>query len=56
MKQRIEGTHKPMKSADSLSPVNHRYSEKIRDKKADDNMSISEAENFLSIIKALEFY
>jgi hypothetical protein len=56
VKQRIEGTHNPMKMAASFSPVNHRYSEKIRDKKADDNMSISEAENFLSIIKALEFY
>ena len=56
VKQRIEGTHKPMKIAASFSPVNHRYSEKIRDKKADDNMSISDSENFLSIIKALKIY
>ena len=56
VKQRIEGTHKPMKSADSLSPVNHRYSEKMSDRNADVNMRISEGVNFLSMIEALKFY
>jgi hypothetical protein len=56
VKPRIEGTHKPMKMAASFSPVNHKYSEKMRDKKAADNMRISEGVNFLSMIEALIFY
>lgn len=55
-KPRMEGTHKPMNIAASFSPVNHRYSEKMRDKNADNNMIRSDGVNFLSMIEALKFY
>ena len=46
---RIEGTHKPIKMPASFSPLNHKYSENIKDKKADVNIRKSDNVNFLNI-------
>ena len=46
---KIEGTHNPIKIPASLSPLNHKYSENIRDKKADTSIRESDSVNFLNI-------
>lgn len=45
----MEGTHKPIKMPASFSPLNHKYSENIKDKKADVNIRKSDNVNFLNI-------
>jgi len=46
---KIDGTHKPIKMPASFSPLNHKYSEKIKDKKAEVNIRKSDNVNFLNI-------
>lgn len=46
---RIEGTHKPIKIADSFSPLNHNSSEKIKERNAAVSINKSEAVKFLNI-------
>jgi len=46
----MEGTHKPINIPASFSPLNHKYSEKIKDKKADTSISVSDSVNFLNIL------
>ena len=55
----MDGTHNPMKIPASFSPLNHRYSENIKDRNADKSISKSVGVNFFSIVlifvKLLEF-
>lgn len=45
----IEGTQIPMNIPASLSPLNHKISENIRDKNADININLSVVVNFLNM-------
>ena len=46
---RMEGTHKPINRAESLSPLNHRTSEKTRERNAESSINRSVIVNLLSI-------
>jgi len=48
-KPSIDGTHRPTKIAAFSSPLNHKISEKIRERKAADNNSRSAVDNFFVI-------
>ena len=48
-KPSIEGTQSPIKMPASFFPVNHKYSEKTKEKKAEANIKKSEGVNFLNI-------
>ena len=45
----IEGTQIPINMPASLSPLNHKISENIRDKNADININLSVVVNFLNM-------
>lgn len=45
----MDGTHKPIKMADSFSPLNHNSSEKIKDRNAAVSIKKSDAVKFLNI-------
>ena len=45
----IEGTQIPTNIPASLSPLNHKISENIKDKNADTNINISVVVNFLNM-------
>ncbi len=45
----IDGTHSPTKIAPSLFPINHRVSEKTRERNAERSINISALVSFLNI-------
>ena len=47
---KIEGTHNPIKIADSFSPLNHNSSENIRDENAAISIRISEVVSFFNML------
>lgn len=52
----MDGTQRPTKIADSLSPLNQSVSEKIRERNAAPISSISATVNFLIMIVRLKYY
>jgi hypothetical protein len=52
----IDGTQRPIKIADSLSPLNQSVSEKTRERNAEPISRISATVNFLIIIVILKHY
>lgn len=47
----MDGTHRPMKMPACLSPLNHKISEKIKDKNAAKSIRISVGVNFFNMCK-----
>ena len=52
----MDGTHKPMKMAASASPLKYNTSEKMSERKAEINKSISVIVNFLNIVFLILYY
>lgn len=50
---RMDGTHKPMKIADSFSPLNHNNSENTKERNAAVSIKKSESVKFLNIRKLI---
>jgi hypothetical protein len=55
-KPRIDGTHRPIKMAESCSPLNHKNSANTRERKAESSNRKSVMVNFLNIGEKFELY
>jgi hypothetical protein len=52
----MDGTQRPIKMADSLSPLNQSASEKIRERNAEPISRISATVNFLIMLEILQMF